>query len=246
MNSKKKEINNHKKGNLSNRENLYNNNKTHLFLHTFTLFSLPLILKMDITAFTSFDQTFTHQPSPKNRVCISFYQRFQRFAIDDTDGTLVCTSLDPPLHFPSRQINLNLISHQSSPRHLFRLIDSRLQDRTLSRRIAEKIAAEAVRYVGFLQPYVMSVYVVKTQQVVSLREEEEETQKEEEEPTCAICLEGLYKNDDTFDLPYCSHRFHSTCIGEWLQNHDSCPLCREILLEENVETDFGLESFLSY
>ncbi|KAJ0248198.1 hypothetical protein HA466_0153360 [Hirschfeldia incana] len=199
---------------------------------------------MDIIAFTSFDQTFYHHPSPQNRVCISFYQRFQRFAIDDTDGTLVCTGLDQPLHFPSRQINLNLIRHQSSPRHLFRLIDSRLHDRTLSRRIAEKIAAEAVQYVGFLQPYVMSVYVVKTQQVVSPREEEE--QEEEEEPTCAICLEGLHKNDETtFDLPYCSHRFHSTCIGEWLQSHDSCPLCREILLEECVEADFD-ESFLSY
>ncbi|KAF8052548.1 hypothetical protein N665_1546s0011 [Sinapis alba] len=182
---------------------------------------------MDITVFTSFDQTFYHHhPSRKNRVCISFYQRFQRFTIDESDGTLVCTGLDPPFHFPSRQINLNLISHQLSPRHLFRLIDSRLNDRTLSRRIAEKIAAEVVQYVGFLQPYVMSVYVVKTQQVVSPREEEEES-------TCAICLEGLDKNDETFDLPYCSHRFHSTCIGEWLQSHhNSCPLCREILLEE--------------
>ncbi|XP_009117223.1 NEP1-interacting protein-like 2 [Brassica rapa] len=189
---------------------------------------------MDIIAFTSFDQTFYHHPSRKNKVCISFYQRFQRFAVDDTDGTLVCTGLDPPFHFPSRQINLNLISHQLSPRHLFRLVDSRLHDRTLSRRIAEKIAAEAVQYVGFLQPYVMSVYVVKIQQVVSLREKEEE----EESTSCAICLEGLYKNDETFDLPYCSHRFHSTCVGEWLQSHNSCPLCREILLEEYVETDF--------
>ncbi|KAL0734001.1 hypothetical protein Bca4012_010211 [Brassica carinata] len=197
-----------------------------------TWFSSSTHLKMDIIAFTSFDQTFCHHLSLENRVCISFYQRFQRFAIDDTDGTLVCTGLDPPFHFPSRQINLNLMSHQLSPRHLFRLIDARLHERTLSRRIAEKIAAEAVQYVGFLQPYVMSVYVVKTQQVVSLgEEEEEETQKEEEESTCAICLEGLYKNDETFDLPYCSHMFHSTCIGEWLQSHDSCPLCREILLE---------------
>lgn len=204
------------------------------FFTRFTLFSLPLILKMDIIAFTSFDQTFYHHPSRKNKVCISFYQRFQRFAVDDTDGTLVCTGLDPPFHFPSRQINLNLISHQLSPRHLFRLVDSRLHDRTLSRRIAEKIAAEAVQYVGFLQPYVMSVYVVKIQQVVSLREKEEE----EESTSCAICLEGLYKNDETFDLPYCSHRFHSTCVGEWLQSHNSCPLCREILLEEYVETDF--------
>ncbi|CAH8357597.1 unnamed protein product [Eruca vesicaria subsp. sativa] len=195
---------------------------------------------MDILAFTSFDQTFYHHPSHKNRVCISFYQRFQRFAVDESDGTLVCTRMDPPFHFPSRQINLNLISHQLTPRHLFRHIDSRLHDRTLSRRIAEKIAAEAVQYDGFKQPYVMSVYVVKTEQVVSQREEEEE----EEESTCAICLDGLYKNDETFDLPYCSHRFHSTCIGEWLQSHRSCPLCRETLLEEYVETDFEEESLL--
>ena len=27
------------------------------------------------------------------------------------------------------------------------------------------------------------------------------------------------------ELP-CGHRFHSACIGEWLQRQTRCPLCR--------------------
>eukprot|EP01050_Picozoa_sp_SAG11_P006468 SAG11_NODE_503_length_8890_cov_30.658628_2_plen_54_part_00 len=27
------------------------------------------------------------------------------------------------------------------------------------------------------------------------------------------------------ELP-CGHRFHSVCIGEWLQRQTRCPLCR--------------------
>eukprot|EP00978_Attheya_sp_CCMP212_P001669 scaffold3445_cov57-Attheya_sp.AAC.1 len=51
-------------------------------------------------------------------------------------------------------------------------------------------------------------------------------------PTCAICLEN-YSIGDSVSLAktdQCDHDFHSQCIGEWLANHDDCPLCRTVIL----------------
>ncbi|MCP5507868.1 MAG: E3 ubiquitin protein ligase [Chlamydiales bacterium] len=47
---------------------------------------------------------------------------------------------------------------------------------------------------------------------------------------CAICLEPI--NDDvpnenqTLD---CSHIFHKACVGQWVQQQNSCPNCRAIV-----------------
>ncbi|EQC32701.1 hypothetical protein SDRG_09674 [Saprolegnia diclina VS20] len=40
---------------------------------------------------------------------------------------------------------------------------------------------------------------------------------------CAICLETLLTSPQT--LP-CHHGFHPKCIGPWLAQHNTCPLCR--------------------
>ena len=40
---------------------------------------------------------------------------------------------------------------------------------------------------------------------------------------CTICLEAFTGDINT--LP-CAHRFHAACIGQWLNDNDSCPLCR--------------------
>eukprot|EP00978_Attheya_sp_CCMP212_P001670 scaffold3445_cov57-Attheya_sp.AAC.2 len=51
-------------------------------------------------------------------------------------------------------------------------------------------------------------------------------------PTCAICLEN-YGIGDSVSLAktdQCDHVYHSQCIGEWLANHDDCPLCRTVIL----------------
>ena len=42
---------------------------------------------------------------------------------------------------------------------------------------------------------------------------------------CAICLCGAWVPAETDTLP-CGHTFHGKCIGEWMKQSRTCPLCR--------------------
>ncbi|XP_061368090.1 E3 ubiquitin-protein ligase AIP2 [Gastrolobium bilobum] len=42
---------------------------------------------------------------------------------------------------------------------------------------------------------------------------------------CSICRENLVLNDKMQELP-CKHTFHPPCLKPWLDEHNSCPICR--------------------
>lgn len=43
---------------------------------------------------------------------------------------------------------------------------------------------------------------------------------------CAVCL-GRFEPDEILRLlPKCKHAFHVDCIDQWLDRHNTCPLCR--------------------
>lgn len=42
---------------------------------------------------------------------------------------------------------------------------------------------------------------------------------------CAICRENLVVSDKMQELP-CKHTFHPPCLKPWLDEHNSCPICR--------------------
>lgn len=44
-------------------------------------------------------------------------------------------------------------------------------------------------------------------------------------PECSICLEKFRVRDIVTRLP-CTHVYHSSCIGEWLPQSGSCPVCK--------------------
>lgn len=44
--------------------------------------------------------------------------------------------------------------------------------------------------------------------------------------TCVICLEEFRDGDECKVRSKCNHIFHQTCIGDWLEDHATCPLCR--------------------
>ena len=50
------------------------------------------------------------------------------------------------------------------------------------------------------------------------------------ENECSICHEQLMQ--DVNVLP-CSHRFHNECIEPWITSHNSCPICRAPIVEED-------------
>ncbi|KAK4600497.1 hypothetical protein RGQ29_010227 [Quercus rubra] len=49
---------------------------------------------------------------------------------------------------------------------------------------------------------------------------------------CAICRENLVVGDKMQELP-CKHTFHPPCLKPWLDEHNSCPICRHELLTDD-------------
>lgn len=53
--------------------------------------------------------------------------------------------------------------------------------------------------------------------------------------SCAICMEDFNENDDKKVAELnCSkfHIFHVQCIKEWIKNNDTCPNCREKIIND--------------
>ncbi|CUS09096.1 unnamed protein product [Tuber aestivum] len=42
---------------------------------------------------------------------------------------------------------------------------------------------------------------------------------------CAICKEELVMDEEVSQLP-CKHCYHFQCVSRWLEEHDTCPICR--------------------
>ena len=51
---------------------------------------------------------------------------------------------------------------------------------------------------------------------------------------CTICL--LQYTDETKKATECQHIFHQECIDRWLQENNSCPLCRHVLQQHTRST----------
>lgn len=46
---------------------------------------------------------------------------------------------------------------------------------------------------------------------------------------CSVCLSNIEALPE-LSITRCGHRFHSQCLAQWFQSHDSCPLCRAALV----------------
>ncbi|KAI9120659.1 hypothetical protein K1719_007692 [Acacia pycnantha] len=52
---------------------------------------------------------------------------------------------------------------------------------------------------------------------------------EEEEDVCPTCLEE-YTEENPRILTKCSHHFHLSCIYEWMERSENCPVCGKVML----------------
>ena len=55
------------------------------------------------------------------------------------------------------------------------------------------------------------------------------TEKPQARPDCKLC-ETQFKGGDNVcesSNPRCSHMFHESCINDWLQYQNTCPVCSE-------------------
>ncbi|KAI4355103.1 hypothetical protein L6164_003908 [Bauhinia variegata] len=56
----------------------------------------------------------------------------------------------------------------------------------------------------------------------------------EEEDVCPICLEE-YDVENPKTLTKCEHHFHLSCILEWMERSDSCPICdKEMIFDQSL------------
>ncbi|KAK1879087.1 E3 ubiquitin-protein ligase RNF126 [Dissostichus eleginoides] len=53
---------------------------------------------------------------------------------------------------------------------------------------------------------------------------------------CPVCKEDYSVEENVRQLP-CNHLFHNACIVPWLEQHDTCPVCRKSLSGQNTATD---------
>ncbi|KAK4268815.1 hypothetical protein QN277_022051 [Acacia crassicarpa] len=53
----------------------------------------------------------------------------------------------------------------------------------------------------------------------------------EEEEACPICLEE-YEVENPKTLTKCEHHFHLSCILEWMERSDTCPICDQEMIFE--------------
>ncbi|KAI3458879.1 hypothetical protein Pfo_015542 [Paulownia fortunei] len=65
-----------------------------------------------------------------------------------------------------------------------------------------------------------------------------------ENARCTVCLADYHEEDTLRILPICGHSFHATCIGIWLQQHTTCPVCR-ISLRELPERKWFMQPMFS-
>ncbi|NXF62489.1 RN126 ligase, partial [Ciccaba nigrolineata] len=53
---------------------------------------------------------------------------------------------------------------------------------------------------------------------------------------CPVCKEDYTVGENVRQLP-CNHLFHNNCIVPWLEQHDTCPVCRKSLSGQNTATN---------
>ena len=63
---------------------------------------------------------------------------------------------------------------------------------------------------------------------------EEKLKKFGNENCCSVCKEEFIIGDNLIDLP-CKHYFHKDCLLPWLEQHDSCPICRFELKTDDID-----------
>lgn len=51
---------------------------------------------------------------------------------------------------------------------------------------------------------------------------------------CTICLMS-FEEDSVVRITICYHIFHSHCLENWFNTHDSCPICRMQMSQANIE-----------
>ena len=67
-------------------------------------------------------------------------------------------------------------------------------------------------------------------------------------PDCSICCEKLYYKQ--VQELHCGHLFHNECVERWLEENNTCPMCRNLAdhvltFDENIKPSDITQEFLA-
>ncbi|KAF8084682.1 hypothetical protein N665_0707s0015 [Sinapis alba] len=164
-----------------------------------------------------------------NSALISQSREIEEFLVDESDDGNI-TSLgsypDSSSSFPDM---LSLLRFQDfTPTTVHHQIKTRFNDPVLSQLITDRIVLESRRTDLPQGPLFMTIFVkfTKKEYMVAPCSSVPPTTKLEE--SCVICLENMSESEQALcQPPDCAHVFHEDCLTKWLDQHDSCPLCRQ-------------------
>eukprot|EP01045_Picozoa_sp_COSAG04_P001007 COSAG04_NODE_30_length_35898_cov_42.288053_6_plen_315_part_00 len=54
---------------------------------------------------------------------------------------------------------------------------------------------------------------------------------------CAVCLDQFVAGESIAVLPECGHKFHGKCLADWLEESNSCPMCRTVAVPGAEDDD---------
>ncbi|KAK4381068.1 E3 ubiquitin-protein ligase MBR2 [Sesamum angolense] len=58
-----------------------------------------------------------------------------------------------------------------------------------------------------------------------------------EPETCVVCQDDLCQENSTVGVLDCGHEYHASCVRQWLQQKNICPLCKAIALRVDDDDD---------
>ncbi|XP_020095566.1 E3 ubiquitin-protein ligase At3g02290-like isoform X2 [Ananas comosus] len=80
--------------------------------------------------------------------------------------------------------------------------------------------------------------LVKDSSVEATSEVTEIHYSSEEEDDCPICLEE-YTSENPRIILQCNHHYHLSCIYEWMERSQACPICGEVMLFKEATSNFS-------
>ncbi|CAH8367091.1 unnamed protein product [Eruca vesicaria subsp. sativa] len=161
-----------------------------------------------------------------NSVLISQSREIEEYLVDESDDGNI-TSLGS-YNDSSFRAQLSLLQFKDfGPTTVHQQIKTRFNDPVLSRLITNRIVLESQRKDLPQGALLITVFVKFTKKEYITVPCNSAPWTEKVEGSCAVCLEEMSEQEVLCQPPGCVHMFHEDCLTHWLDQHDSCPLCRQ-------------------
>ena len=177
------------------------------------------------TSFTTLLPNNGNRGNPENqRLNQNNTNNTDNMDIDDVEITLTTENEtvgdeedDNPDDYYTETFNLNMNDRNDSLRNILsNIIAYRLATQTLARERTDNSRLSNLRDIN--NNTELEIFT---------------SNESDEEETCVVCREAIENNSIVRKIKKCGHYFHYKCLDKWLENHLTCPHCRQNIVEES-------------